>query len=198
MPQFYILFYAIIRSWRPKGGGMAQCPPKYVPALDTQVGNIVSNIVQSSYLLCADITNPVSSSVLCSQAEMEMYWRKISHISSWLLSWLSGAGEFSVLSSCRVKWGCLQDLLENGVLNRHYSADQDALACIRYKRLALRHPAGWRRVSAAIVEFVYEKYTFQPFDQLSQHRSSSGVKFDDLWSLFVVFFVNAYLVVHRT
>ena len=32
MPQFCILFYAIIQSWRPKVGAMAQWPPpKYVP-----------------------------------------------------------------------------------------------------------------------------------------------------------------------
>ena len=33
MPQFCILFYAIIRSWRPKGGAMAQCPPSIRPCL---------------------------------------------------------------------------------------------------------------------------------------------------------------------
>ena len=26
MPQFWLLFYAILQSWRPKGGAMAQCP----------------------------------------------------------------------------------------------------------------------------------------------------------------------------
>ena len=32
MPQFCSLFYAILQSWRPKGGGMAQWPsPKYAP-----------------------------------------------------------------------------------------------------------------------------------------------------------------------
>ena len=32
MPQFCLLFYAIVQSWRPKRGGMAQCPVKYAPA----------------------------------------------------------------------------------------------------------------------------------------------------------------------
>ena len=33
MPQFCLLFYAVLKSWRPKGGAMAQCPPpKYAPA----------------------------------------------------------------------------------------------------------------------------------------------------------------------
>ena len=33
MPQFRSLFYAILQSWRPKGGAMAQRPPpKYAPA----------------------------------------------------------------------------------------------------------------------------------------------------------------------
>ena len=33
MPQFCLLFHAILQSWRPKGGAMAQCPPppKYAP-----------------------------------------------------------------------------------------------------------------------------------------------------------------------
>ena len=32
MPQFCSLFYAILQSWRPKGGAMAQwAPPKYDP-----------------------------------------------------------------------------------------------------------------------------------------------------------------------
>ena len=33
MPQFCSLFYAILQSWRPKGGAMAQWPPppKYTP-----------------------------------------------------------------------------------------------------------------------------------------------------------------------
>ena len=36
MPQFCSLFYAILQSWRPKGGAMAQwTPPKYAPALDS-------------------------------------------------------------------------------------------------------------------------------------------------------------------
>ena len=33
MPQFCSLFYAILQSWRPKGGAMAQCPPLYTPLL---------------------------------------------------------------------------------------------------------------------------------------------------------------------
>ena len=53
--------------------------------------------------------------------------------------------------------------------------------CTCIKHLALLHPAGWRRVSATIVEFVFCKYTFQPFDQLGQHRSSSCSK--AWWSL---------------
>ena len=33
MPQFCLLYYAILQSWRLKGGAMAQWPPpKYAPA----------------------------------------------------------------------------------------------------------------------------------------------------------------------
>ena len=31
MPQFCLLFYAILQSWRPKGGAMAQWPPLNTP-----------------------------------------------------------------------------------------------------------------------------------------------------------------------
>ena len=31
MPQFCLLFHAILQSWRPKGGAMAQWPPLNTP-----------------------------------------------------------------------------------------------------------------------------------------------------------------------
>ena len=39
MPQFCSLFYAILQSWRPKGGGYGpMAPPKYAPGLGSSNG----------------------------------------------------------------------------------------------------------------------------------------------------------------
>ena len=35
VPQFCILFYAVLQSWRPKGGAIAQCPPLNTPLVIT-------------------------------------------------------------------------------------------------------------------------------------------------------------------
>ena len=50
MPQFCLLFYAILQSWRPKGGALAQCPPsKYTPALKRITdGSLVNNFYNFS------------------------------------------------------------------------------------------------------------------------------------------------------
>ena len=41
MPQFCLLFYAILQSWRPKGGGHGTMPPpKYAPAYATLLQSV--------------------------------------------------------------------------------------------------------------------------------------------------------------
>ena len=38
MPQFWSLFYAILQSWRPNGGGHGpMAPPKYAPELSNKL-----------------------------------------------------------------------------------------------------------------------------------------------------------------
>ena len=63
MPQFCSLFYAILQSWRPKGGAMAQWPPLNTPLLaafqfSTDEEAVFCKISQLTpgfnYLICSD------------------------------------------------------------------------------------------------------------------------------------------------
>ena len=54
MPQFCLLFYAILQTWRPKGGPMAQCPPLNTP--------LISYLEQSQHAAkCQELANEVYS-----------------------------------------------------------------------------------------------------------------------------------------
>ena len=60
MLQFCLLFYAILQSWRPKGGAMAQCPPpKYAPDNNIRFGAKCSpdccRIANASGLGCVSV-----------------------------------------------------------------------------------------------------------------------------------------------
>ena len=51
MPQFCSLFYAILQSWRPKGGSMP--PPKYAPVIQhptrSKVAILLKRLENSHY-----------------------------------------------------------------------------------------------------------------------------------------------------
>ena len=46
MPQFCALFHAILQSWRPKGGAMAQWPPLNTPLDWVKKDGANANLVQ--------------------------------------------------------------------------------------------------------------------------------------------------------
>ena len=49
MPQFFLLFCAILQSWRPKGEAMAQWPtPKYAPGSYLPIGHFTKKIAVCS------------------------------------------------------------------------------------------------------------------------------------------------------